>query len=1793
MALEQDPNYNALSWVQTEIQQTLEDASNELTAYTLNSEDQTHLISFVGHMHQIVGTIEMLNLPGAMMLATEMQHLTLSVRDQRCPNPASAQESLGHAIEIFENYLALLESGTEDHPLKLIDIINKLRQSNNVASIEAASLLPDVSTMVLPDTISSQNITGSQLDGEHAIKLRHAFQKSFLLWFRNDDAHALLQIGNVIHHLRLSCSQDQSIKFWWVAGGLIEAIAQNGLAVTNDIKLLIGKLSQPIKSLTEKDEDFLLSEFPQALLNDLLLLVAKASSRGLHVLLLKQHFKLNFFDRYQHQKIYGLETEEDDENRSIVFAEIEKAKSLISENEYEETVSTDTVAALVASFNNIATSLEFLSETATADFIKEQVSNTSLETVDDSTLASFVNTILQIEAALQATGFNQTDDSFTPDARQLQSTVVKECLLELTQIKDALTEFSEQAESNPETLNESIIQLELMSGSLSMLNYSNSAHLLSSTASVINKLVTQTKSVNSEQLLILAESIAAIEVFLEGIIQHGNPLNTIILNAQARLDHLDQSAKTDGEIKIHTSVTAADTNKEGEIKTFSFADDIDPEIAEIFIEEATEVLEDLYSLIPVWQQKQDADTLSTIRRHFHTLKGSGRMAGATVIGDLSWEIEELLNKLINEELKPNQHIGQLVEDTCSLIPKLVKQFENGQSNITDDVAFLLTKTRALTEAENVEPEKDGLQVIFNMEATQQLNILNQSIPADQEENIQINEDMLRAAHSLMGCANIEGVTLVAPATTQLDLTLRKLYEKHQAIEGKQVQLFEQILSDLSATVEHIKDQRQSLPDLALLEANITRLMSESIYETAEAATGFAIDPDLLAIFMDETDDLLAEYMVNAESWYHSPEDESATEALRDKLRSLIESAALAKIMALRDIYLQMDQLITLSSATDNKCLVLLDEAHEQLNKQMESLLKGEMAPSLNSFNAQVDGFLSAIKAEKPTTHKTVEIEETFEVPTEDEELLEVFIEESVELLITSSNAIKRWEKSTDDQIALEQLQRSLHTLKGGARLTGISPVADLAHHMETLVLSGVGKDISNLDSNFFVLLHSCQDQLSEMQEHLVNHLPLQYASNLIADIARFTEAMDSTVLETTTPASSSSAPVLEKESATKEAEAAASPPSQPIEKEPVTKEAEASASSPSQPIEKEPAPKKAEVPGHIEQIRVRADLLDYLSNYAGEVSISRDRVSQQNVATRNLLNEMEQTVNRLQEQLRNMEIETETQILFRYEDENTNTNVDFDPLELDRFSMIQQLSRGLTESVSDLNDIRQSISDLVRDTDTILLQQSRITTELQQGLMSTRLLPFDGIVPRLERIVRQTNKTLGKQSSLTIIGVSQELDRTVLDRLTAPIEHLLRNAIAHGIETSEERLAAGKNKAGNITLSIKREGSEIVFDISDDGQGINIDKVRKIAVAKGLIEADQQLTEHELIQFILAPGFSTSDEISQLAGRGIGMDVVANEIRAVKGRLTIDSTTGAGTTFHIRLPLTLSVIQALLVGCHDQLYAIPLSSVSNVAKTTSKERQVLLEATDAQYEYKGESYQFMPLATLLDQPLETEDVNEYQPILLFRSGDQRIALLVSHIESNREIVIKSLGIQLGNIAPLTGATILGDGQVAFILDIPVLAASMPAVFTNISAFKTEKTADIEVQSTAPVAMIVDDSITMRKASGNLLIRHGFEVITARDGIDAVAKIHEQKPDIILLDVEMPRMDGYEFATLVRNDAQFKDLPIIMITSRTGDKHRQRAMDIGVNAYLGKPYPKTELIENMQQLLGERFPHAQH
>ncbi|MGF6418105.1 chemosensory pili system protein ChpA (sensor histidine kinase/response regulator) [Stenotrophomonas sp. AN71] len=772
----------------------------------------------------------------------------------------------------------------------------------------------------------------------------------------------------------------------------------------------------------------------------------------------------------------------------------------------------------------------------------------------------------------------------------------------------------------------------------------------------------------------------------------------------------------------------------------------------------------------------------------------------------------------------------------------------------------------------------------------------------------------------------------------------------------------------------------------------------------------------------------------------------------------------------------------------------------------------------------------------------------------DRELVDIFVEEGKDLLDHCDGLISELRDAPQDREVLAGLQRDLHTLKGGARMAGINAIGDLGHSIESL-LEAVAGGRTEIERRDVQLLERGFDRLHQLLTRTGNHRVVEPAQDLL-------EAFE---VRTTTDIAAATA-------AARAAAVAAAEPASAAGPVPALLDAPLSAPLPAEGVvDEDPLARPQQ-----EQVRVRADLLDRLVNHAGEVAIYRSRLEQQLGAFRGAMGELERTNARLRDQLRRLDLETEAQIVARYQREQDQADHKFDPLELDRFSTLQQLSRALNESAADLGGLQGVLDDLSRQYDSLLQQQSRVSSELQDGLMRARMVPFDGLVPRLRRVVRQSGMDTGKQVHLTLEGTHGELDRNVLDRMVAPLEHMLRNSVAHGLEAPEQRRAAGKPEEGEVAIRLHREGSEIVLEVADDGAGLDREAIRRRAVDRGLLASDAQPSEQELDNLIFASGFSTADQVSQLAGRGVGMDVVRNEVRQLGGSVDIQSVRGQGVRFTLRLPQTLAVTQAVFVQIGETTFAVPVASVSGIGRL-SRER---FEAADSSYRYSGEDYPLYDLGSLVGQAPARADGQDQVPLLLVRAGDLRAAVAIDQVLGNREIVVKPVGLQIASVPGIYGATITGDGRVVVILDVAPLVRRFLANPTLPVLANTPRD-----ERQVPLVMVVDDSLTMRKVTGRILERHNFEVSVARDGVEALERLEERVPDLMLLDIEMPRMDGYELATAMRADPRYKDVPIVMITSRSGDKHRQRAFEIGVQRYLGKPYQELDLMRNVYDLLG--------
>jgi chemosensory pili system protein ChpA (sensor histidine kinase/response regulator) len=512
---------------------------------------------------------------------------------------------------------------------------------------------------------------------------------------------------------------------------------------------------------------------------------------------------------------------------------------------------------------------------------------------------------------------------------------------------------------------------------------------------------------------------------------------------------------------------------------------------------------------------------------------------------------------------------------------------------------------------------------------------------------------------------------------------------------------------------------------------------------------------------------------------------------------------------------------------------------------------------------------------------------------------------------------------------------------------------------------------------------------------------------------------------------------------------------------------------------------------------------------------------------------------------------------------------------------LQQLTRAFAESVSDVGSIEGLVGNLTREAQTLLLQQSRVVTEMQNGLMRTRMVPFQRHVQRLSRLVRQVATETGKRAELVVSGATGELDRQVLERMLPPFEHMLRNSVVHGIESPQDRLARGKPANGTINVGLHREGAEMVIVLQDDGRGIDVNAVRERAKSRGLLKEGRVLSDEEAMQLILEPGFSTASAITQHAGRGVGMDVVVTEIKKLGGALLTESKPGQGVKFTIRLPFTLAITQALIVRTGEELYALPLQTVEGVVRIQRSEVEKYLNEQTPTFNYGGQLYRFQHLGAFIGgSPSLLPEADVAVPIMLIRAGEHSTAIVTDELVGTREMVVKAVGPQIAAIRGISGATITGDGRIVIILDMSALVRS-----------ESRSRAPADTQGPKidrrTFALVVDDSITVRRVTQRFLERSGMRVMTAKDGVDALTILQEHLPDVILLDVEMPRMDGYELTSLVRADARLSDIPIVMITSRVGEKHRARALEVGVNDYLGKPYQESQLLDAIEPLVEAR------
>jgi len=1063
------------------------------------------------------------------------------------------------------------------------------------------------------------------------------------------------------------------------------------------------------------------------------------------------------------------------------------------------------------------------------------------------------------------------------------------------------------------------------------------------------------------------------------------------------------------------------------------------------------------------------------------------------------------------------------------------------------------------------PVNDELLGIYLEEAEEVLANIDQALSScrSQPDNPEALTTIRRGFHTLKGSGRMVGLTDLGEVAWEIEQVMNRWLKEPLPATPALLELIAASSTSFAAWIKQLKSREQPKIDAQHILALAQQLTSSAAPDTAAPAAAAAPEPEVAIgdvhlsrpfydIYLKEAQQHLSTLETEFKTWRDQPGAEASHELTRaaHTLASISRTAGLGR---LADLAAALEQCLPHARLVVKENDVLsIDAAITRLREMLTSISQQEPPSGTDHVLTQLQALITRLQTPQASLPYTFHTEPPAPAAVQappaassedaiivkaaafkqkdqrairddlDPQLLPIFLEEAQELLPLIGADLRNWKVTPADAQIPESLKRALHTFKGSARMAGAMRLGELAHLMESSVeaaLESGALPAAMLSGEF----ESQMDRLSEGIERL-------RGGGSDAAVPQPAQSATQHAADTTRAAAPRAEPPL-------------------------------------------PAPAA--------MLRINAETLDRLVNEAGEVGIARSRIEGELHTLKQSLLELNDSVARLRGQLREVEIQADSQMQSRLSVMDADKH-DFDPLEFDRYTRLQELTRMMVESLHDVSTIQQTLLKNAGEVDAAVLQQARINRDLQQELMRTRTVPFSNLNERLYRIVRQTARELDKKASLEIRDSHVELDRSVLEKISAPLEHMLRNAIGHGLENQDERRAANKPPAGEITVTLRQESNEIVIIVSDDGAGLDIEKLRKKALEKGLIETGREATDAELIPLIFTPGFSTADEITELSGRGVGMDVVRSEIAAIGGRIETTTARGKGTTFTIYLPLTLAVTQAVLVRGGNHTFAVSSAMVEQVLRLKSDALPDLYER--GLVESQGQTYPLHYLQQLLGADGSAAELRNYNSVLLLRSGIQRVALHVDELIGNQEIVVKNINPQLARVAGIAGATVLGNGKIVLIINPVQLAQRVRAARPAIAQPVVSKPA-------ARIVMVVDDSLTVRKITSRLLEREGYQVLTAKDGVDALEQIKDTLPDIMLVDIEMPRMDGFDLTRNIRHDPRTAGIPIIMISSRTAEKHRSHADQLGVDVFLGKPYQEAELLQHVSQFMTRARQHG--
>jgi chemosensory pili system protein ChpA (sensor histidine kinase/response regulator) len=1712
-----------LSWVKDEIDQSLQKVLESFNEVNQNPSEFANLRFTIAHLYQVSGALDMVGLEGCKRYCHELEKLADRLAKQQTAVSQEVMDHLISAVEALSKYLQDLLNGQPDQPIRLYKPLKPIVEAQGETLDESELFFPDVDNSA-PKDLPSNPIEESSIP-IFVSEQRAAFQKSLLDWLRTKDAMALDGMRDAVAKVQQVQSKSAPRTLWWTASAFTDALAQEKVADNPGAKKLCSKLDRQLRNVAMGD-----AKVPSRLLRDLLYYVAISDRSTDTIAAVKNTFELD-----------------------AALPSVTQAAEAVSSNAAEQ-------AALAQLIADIPTLKDLWSNISVNDVAASALDLTTL-------VNKFEHILNTVQQGLNHVGvvslFNttyQTTEGLQHDAAKLNDVAFIEVAASLNLLESSCDHYQQlDAEAN-QKINTQISRLHAVMRGETLAPAVDEFAQAQHDATLVEAVAKQ----------VLA-ALEIVEKALDSFFR--NPENTAELEEaskplqqiSAAFDMLEMPVpKSIAQLSVNFVEHFRDHDSTGHLPVFELiAENLS--MLGLYAEELPNVHSEAERALAdaLLRLEQAADRLG--------LTSSALITPALVLADSSPTEDVLAVDLSAIDL----NLSDDAEAQAEAMPARVAE------NVADEV---------LDQAFDAE-----LLDIFLAEAEEVLAALAQNLQAlrvnatDSEAFVEVR----RSYHTLKGSGRTVGLLGLGEVAWAVENLLNVVLERKTFPTSAILAFVEKVSAAFANWVAELQQAQKVALNPAPFQQQAAALISELEQNAAEAKPVVQKEEVLIGgtrklskaffnIFLGEAQQHLQALIDAHAALVENSTDLPTPESCR-AAHTLGSNALTAGFKAIGDLARALEH--------------WLDEHHSTWTAQHIALYG-------NVVKALADGLEKAKALKNPRSSRALILalsESTAAMQasaTQEAEAAVLEIERAEKSKKKSKSKAKAAEvpveavqEDVPPEIGLEAANLALVDLVQD-ELVSAEPLVELPVEPSALLAAEqalLRKDAIVNDELLALFVEEARELIPQIGKDLrgwrINPKEAEYPDSLqralhtlkgsarmagqaaIGDSVHGMEDHVIRALRHQVTVDDFDAMFVEFDRIGYMLEDIVGDMSSAV-----------TSDTPAQAKVKAATPKSTRQSERKTQfLRMRADVLDRLINEAGEVSIMRSRMDREMQNFKQSSTDLTDSISRLRSYLRELEIEAETQLQSRMS-LLQEANETFDPLEFDRFTRLQELTRMMAESVNDVATIQHGLLLNLDQTDAALQQQNRMNRELQQGLMTVRMLPFSTISERLQRIVRQTARELNKRVEMTIEGESIELDRGVLDKMGAPLEHLLRNAVAHGLESTSERVKLGKSEVGHIKLKISLENDEITLVITDDGAGVNLAKVKQKAVEKGLFSTDQEVSDQALMTIIFEPGFSTADTVSQIAGRGVGLDAVRSDIAALGGRIDVSNASGLGAMFNIYLPVTLSVAQVVLARVGTQIYAIPSVMVEQVQKLKSLD---LSDAYNAnKISWAGREYPLHFLSKLVGDVDHIAQAHTYTPVVLLRSGAYRTALHVDELIGNQEVVMKPMGTQLSHVPGMIGATVMGDGAIILVIN-PVLLANREELASG--SIKVTNVAPV-VEKLKKVALVVDDSLTMRKVLSRVLERDGFEVVTANDGMDAVQKLQLISPAIILTDIEMPRMDGFEFSRYVRDNVQTSHTPLIIISSRTAEKHRNVATDIGVNAFLGKPVQDEVLIEQVHALL---------